>query len=69
MDVTLQHYQKLSPQEGLTTLKQIIDTVRSVDGVFIPLWHNHSLSNKHGWEGWREVYEEMVKYALPVKKA
>jgi hypothetical protein len=69
MDVTLQHYQKLSPQEGLNTLKQIIDSVRAVDGVFIPLWHNHSLSNTHGWEGWREVYEEMVKYALPNKSS
>ncbi|OWY21720.1 hypothetical protein C7N43_36735 [Sphingobacteriales bacterium UPWRP_1] len=68
MDVTLHNYLKLSPQAALQTLKTLIDRVRAVDGVFIPLWHNHSLSNTHGWEEWRDVYESMLKYALPDKK-
>lgn len=68
MDVTLHDYLKLSPQAALQTLKTLIDRVREVDGVFIPLWHNHSLSNTHSWEEWRDVYETMLKYALPDKK-
>ena len=67
MDVTLQHYQKIPTHKALDELKKLVNAVRNVNGVFISLWHNHSLSNTHGWEGWREVYEEMVKYALPDK--
>jgi len=65
MDVTLQQYLNLHPQKALEQVKGIIEQVKSVNGLFISLWHNHSLSNVHGWEGWRDMYEEMVSLALP----
>jgi hypothetical protein len=41
----------------------MIDTVRSVDGEFISLWHNETFSDTGRWKGWRSTYEEMLKYA------
>jgi hypothetical protein len=34
-----------------------------VNGTFISLWHNESLSDYRNWEGWKNVYEEMAKMA------
>ena len=47
----------------LDEIKNIINQVKSVNGTFISLWHNESLSDQKRWKGWRRVYEEMIKYA------
>lgn len=62
MDTALKTYLKLSPQEAISQIKNLIDEVRSVDGYFISLWHNESLSNRYDWKGWKEVYEWMIEY-------
>ncbi|MDD2288208.1 MAG: polysaccharide deacetylase family protein, partial [Bacteroidales bacterium] len=62
MDTALKTYLKLSPQEAKSQIKNLIDEVRSVDGYFISLWHNESLSNRYDWKGWKEVYEWMIDY-------
>jgi hypothetical protein len=64
MESTFKYYQKKGIDESIEAIKLIIDEVKSVDGTFISLWHNESLSDKHEWEGWRKVYEEMVSYAI-----
>ncbi len=63
MDGTLSDYKKLSPDEAVVEIKSIIDEVKKVDGEFISLWHNDSLSETGRWKGWRRVYEEMLDYA------
>ena len=42
---------------------EVVKEVRKVDGTFVSLWHNESLSEMPPWEGWSGVYEEMVKMA------
>ncbi len=64
MDVTLRDHSHLSPDQALDKIKSIIDTVRSVNGKFIPIWHNESLSEYGKWRGWKRVYEEMIQYAV-----
>ncbi len=64
MDGTLKDYQQLTPEEGLTKVKAVIDEVKAVNGTFISLWHNESLSNLDRWAGWQYIYEEMIKYAV-----
>lgn len=64
MDVTLKNYLKLSPKQVLPTVAPIIDAVKAVNGHFISLWHNDSLSETDGWEQWRKVYEDVVGYAV-----
>jgi hypothetical protein len=63
MDGTLKDYLGLSPEESVIRAKKMIDEVRSVNGTFVTLWHNHTVNDKDEWEGWRKVYEEIVEYA------
>ncbi|MGB0839826.1 MAG: HAD-IA family hydrolase [Chitinophagales bacterium] len=66
MDVTLHDYLKLDKEEALIQVKQLIATTKAVDGLFISLWHNHNLCSLHpSWEGWRELYAEIVQEASP----
>ena len=64
MEATLKYYMKLSPEDSIVAIKQIIDEVKAVRGTLISLWHNESLSDEMEWARWREVYEEMIEYAL-----
>lgn len=59
MDVTLKDYLKLSPDEAVERVKQLIEETRAVGGTFTTLWHNSSFSNTEGWQNWREVYEKI----------
>jgi len=43
----------------------LIEEVRKVNGTFISLWHNESLSEEKRWKGWRTVYETLIQKALP----
>ncbi len=63
MDGTLRDYMKLTPADALLTIKKLIDEVKAVNGTFISLWHNESLSDEQRWKGWRYVYEELLKMA------
>ena len=64
MDVTLRDYYHFRPDKAIETILQSIKVVKSVNGEFISIWHNESLSDKERWQGWRNVYEEMVKSAV-----
>lgn len=61
MDVTLQQYLKLNPEQAIAKLEQLIASVKLVDGTFCSLWHNESLSETGRWKGWKVVYEELLK--------
>lgn len=63
MDATLHNYLRLRPAQAMNHISKIIDEVKAVNGYFIPLWHNESLSEYGMWIGWRKVFENMFKYA------
>ncbi|NNC94464.1 MAG: hypothetical protein HKN92_02810 [Chitinophagales bacterium] len=63
MDTTFPSYMKVDFNRAVEISKRIIDSVRSVEGTFVSLWHNNSLSNHEEWKGWQSFYEEVVKYA------
>lgn len=64
MEATLKYYLNLEPDVAIAESKKIIDEVKAVEGTFVSLWHNESLSDKDEWEGWRKVYEQVVEYAV-----
>jgi len=68
MDGTLKDYLELSPEDAIKQIRKLIEEVRKVDGTFISLWHNESLSNQKRWKGWLEVYEKMLEMAVPKPK-
>jgi hypothetical protein len=37
-------------------LKAIIDQVKAVDGVFVPVFHNYTFSNEVRWRGFKELF-------------
>ncbi len=65
MEGTLKDYLEVSPKKAIEIIELLIKEVKAVNGTFISLWHNESLSDKKRWKGWRHVYEEMIKLALP----
>ena len=65
MEGALKDYMYKTTEQSLAIIKLLIDEVKAVDGTFISLWHNESLSDQKRWEGWRHVYEEMIAYAVP----
>ncbi|MDD2530052.1 MAG: polysaccharide deacetylase family protein [Bacteroidales bacterium] len=68
MDVALKDGLGLNKEEALIKIKQIVDEVIAVNGDFISVWHNQSLSERYDWEGWREVYEKMLEYVSAVDR-
>jgi hypothetical protein len=64
MDVTLRQYLRLKPDEAIEKIRKIMEKVKKVNGTFISLWHNESLSDKGVWHGWRKVFEETVRMGI-----
>jgi hypothetical protein len=64
MDNTLKDYMKLSPSESIERAMKLIEEVRSVNGTFVTLWHNHSVNERDEWKGWRHVYESIIEAAI-----
>lgn len=66
MDATFKHYLHHTPEQALESICEIIEEIKKVNGQFIPLWHNESMSNYAEWEGWQDVYGEMLRYSFGV---
>lgn len=65
MDTAMKKYMHLSPEEGVECYKQLIESVRKVDGTFCCIIHNQNLCDLDGWGGWRHTYEAMLEMAKP----
>ena len=52
---------KISADDVVSEISELIDTVKKIDGTLISVWHNDTFSNFGQWKGWKNVYEEMVK--------
>jgi len=64
MEATLKYYMRIQPAEVMSYVGPIIREIRAVNGTFISLWHNESLSEIKPWEGWSGVYEDILKAAV-----
>lgn len=63
MDGTLRDYLKTDKTTAKEIISNLIEEVKKVNGNFISLWHNETLSNTGKWSGWNEVYEHLLKQA------
>lgn len=68
MEASFQYYKDTSIEETTQQINQIINTVRKVNGTFVSVWHNESLSEKGIWIGWKTVYEKMLQELISVKE-
>ncbi|MBT8229023.1 MAG: polysaccharide deacetylase family protein [Bacteroidia bacterium] len=65
MDVSLKNYMGLDPEEAIEEARKIIDNVKKVNGECTIIWHNSSFSELHGWEGWKQVYFDILTAGKP----
>ena len=61
LDATLKFYKNYEQEKALIAIEQLINEVKSVNGTLISVWHNETFSDYGDWNGWRHVYEEMIK--------
>ena len=60
MDANSYYEQNLSAREALQELRQYYQTIRSVNGTMITIWHNSFLGSCDAFEGWSETYEQFL---------
>ncbi len=65
MDGSLRDYLNLEGEESFELTKNLIREVKAVEGTFISLWHNETLSDQKRWQGWVDVYKKIIIEALP----
>lgn len=61
MDGTLRQYMHLSPDAAIEVIEELILATRRAGGLFVSIWHNTSLNEGNGWEGWRSVFRKMLE--------
>ena len=65
MDGTLKDYLKLPNKKSFEIIIDLANQVKKVDGTFITLFHNDTLSNRYRWRRWRKIYIDMFKKLTP----
>ncbi|UMB55263.1 polysaccharide deacetylase family protein [Lutibacter sp. A64] len=60
MDVTLKDYMELSNKESLEEILKLKEEVQKVNGTFVSLFHNETLSENERWQGWTSIYKQML---------
>ena len=61
MDGTLKEYLKLSTKRSFDVIYKLANEVKKVDGTFITLFHNESVSGSGHWKGWDQKFVEMLE--------
>lgn len=57
MDVTLQNYLALTPAAAIQRAESVISAIRAVGGTHCFIFHNNSLCESEGWQGWPEAVQ------------
>lgn len=61
MDVTFKEYLQWDVEKTIEKSKELIEKVKENNGYCTFIWHNNSLSETEGWEGWRKVFENQLR--------
>ena len=61
MDGTLRDYLELSYKRAYEVIIKLAQEVKKVDGTFITLFHNDTISNKGKWRRWKKLYIDIFK--------
>jgi len=67
MDVTLKNYMNLQPEEAWQIIDKLMNEVKNVNGTFASLFHNESLHNSDQWQGWRNVFEQILEKGITLE--
>ena len=56
--------QKLHPSQALAAIFNLIEAVKNVNGTFISIWHNHTVSETNEYRDWKNVHDQMIRFLL-----
>jgi len=68
MEANSFYEQKFSAQQALEEMRQYYNIVKSVNGLFIMIWHNSFLGTDKLSAGWKEIYEQFIKEIMSAKQ-
>lgn len=61
MDANFIYYSKSKPPESLEAMLHLLNEVKKVNGIFVSIWHNNTVSNQGMFKGWKRVHDELIK--------
>jgi uncharacterized protein DUF7033 len=67
MDGTLKDYLNFTAKKSFNTMLNLASEVKKVNGTFITLFHNDSVSGAGRWRGWNKVYAGLLKELSPIQ--
>lgn len=56
MDATLNKYMRLTSENSLDHIRDMIEACKQVNGEFVLLFHNSSMADMFGWIGWKNTF-------------
>jgi hypothetical protein len=60
MESSLMSNLSLNPVEAFEKIGFLLKGVKNVDGTFISLWHNHTISETKNYKEWKSIHEKMI---------
>ena len=69
MDSTFIFHQKLSPEEALQKMKQLVDACKQSGGDYLSLWHNSNLAGTPEENPWINVFIQSFNYAVSIENS
>jgi hypothetical protein len=54
----------VQPANALQDIFNLMEAVKNVNGTFISIWHNHTVSKTNEYKDWRNVHDEMIQFIL-----
>ncbi len=63
-DYAMKKNLKLSPEKATKEITELLEYAKRTKSNFTSLFHNNSLGRDEEWEGWKNVYIDMVKLAF-----
>ena len=61
MEDTFMNLKYAHPEESLRDMFNLMEAVKNVDGTFISIWHNHTISETSEYKDWRNVHDKMIQ--------
>ena len=68
MDGTLKDYLQFTTKKSFDIIYKLVEEVKNVDGLFISIFHNESISGTGRWVGWHKHYDELLKWLSETKE-
>jgi hypothetical protein len=61
MDANSFFEQKQTSDQALEEMLRYYNTIRSIEGLMITIWHNTFLGSAKMYNGWKETYEQFIE--------